>query len=327
MPSMTAGLRTMTIEQMEELVELRGGKLISRTRRIDRGRSRWNGASFVCQSLGHDSTDEVPSVPDSLFAVEAAHGTLRTVRDRRVLELDGEVFRTETIIHYLTLRTRHVVCTLVATDPDALLPHATRLSAAAAPPDEVSRLPILFRNGTGAVVAHETLGHPSELAPSPMRLAFEVHDQPGETLFDRDFDDVGNRLEAADLGLGEQPRAFRASDWRQVPIRRMTNLVVTARDAARAPMRHLAIDLIESATVKDDVVHLRIAGASVVDETTQRRTGGFTLSFPRYSFADFQPASIETSTYPGVVCSAEGQRAPVGSRSIDLLFAGERSIR
>lgn len=328
MKMMPDGFRRITIEQSEEVVELRDGQLVSKTRRFDHGESHFDGRTHRCRSLDRDPSAAGVSVPIALLGIDAPRVTIRSVRDERTIELPHETLRRGSTIHYLTVATKSFRCSLLSTEVQPLLDQRWTRHENAIDPDEAAKLPLLFRNGTGAVVAHEAIGHPSELAPSPMDLTFEVYDRPCGSLFDRDFDDRGDRIGDANLGAGEQPKAFRVGEWRHLPIRRMTNLLLSASEAVNPPPRHLAIDLIERATIADGAVHLHVASAFIVDETIgQRAVRPFSLSFARTSFAEFRPASLSATTYPGVLCSAEGQRIPVGSRSIDLLFVGERSLR
>ena len=149
-------------------------------------------------------------------------------------------------------------------------------------------LPLLWRNGTAALLLHEAHAHPLEhhLPPLPLPPWLRV----------------------------EVPLQLRRATFRDVPLLRMQHVRVTQHDAPFAlPPEHIEIHLIDGGAYDPltDVVTLRIAASSV---------GPFTITERRGDFR-FLGAEGEPQRYPGVICSREGQELVVGSYAPTLLTA------
>ncbi|HEY0157046.1 MAG TPA: hypothetical protein VGF28_07100 [Thermoanaerobaculia bacterium] len=189
---------------------------------------------------------------------------------------------------------RHSLVTdAVHLDEDVALLRRAALESEA----EVRPLPILWRNGSAAVLLHEAAGHPAEHGLPPLALP-------------------------AWLQL-ENPLTLRRASFRDVPLRRMTNLVVRAADAPFAlPEARLEVLLVDGGGYEPltDVVTLRVAAADLVEGDTTRRVAPFTLTRARGDFR-FLGAAGEPLRYPGVICSREGQELVVGSHAPLLVTA------
>lgn len=175
-------------------------------------------------------------------------------------------------------------------------------------------LPIVWRNGSAAVLLHEAIGHAAEQGHAPLRWPswLSVRDEPTVEL-----DDVGDAPGAADLLAGGMPQAWRRESFRDVPLRRMSRLVVRQSGAQLAePARRIDVHLVAHGaydTLSEELT-LRVAAADLVDEAGVRRLPPFWL---RESRAAVPQALIGASgpamRYPGVVCSLEGQEVVVES--------------
>jgi len=159
---------------------------------------------------------------------------------------------------------------------------------------------LVWRNGSGAVLLHEAAGHAAEHhAPAvawPEWLT--VHDEvPGRPHSRRDL-------------LREPPATLRRESFRDVPLPRMTNLVVRQHGAPFAPpARSIDIQLVAGGSYDPltDLVTIDVAVSSA---------GPFTIRQPRAAIAASLIGAIgEPLEYPGVICSREGQELFVGSHA------------
>jgi len=149
-------------------------------------------------------------------------------------------------------------------------------------------LPIVWKNGTAAILLHESHAHPLEHFLPPLPLPEWLH--------------------------VEVPLQRRRATFRDIPLLRMQHVRVTQRDAPFAlPEEHIEVHLIDSGAYDPltDVVTLHIAASSV---------GPFTITEPRTSFR-FLGAEGEPQRYPGVICSREGQELVVASSAPTLITA------
>jgi hypothetical protein len=163
----------------------------------------------------------------------------------------------------------------------ALLRSAASRSAGfqpAAPP--ASSRPLLWQNGTAAILLHELLGHPLEHALPPCSLPPWLH--------------------------VEIPLAMRRATFRDIPLLRMQHVHVSQRDAPFGMVDDpVEITLVDGGNYDPltDTVTIHVAASSI---------GPFTLRELRPRFA-FLGARGEPIRYPGVICSREGQELVVGS--------------
>lgn len=158
-------------------------------------------------------------------------------------------------------------------------------------------LPLLWRNGTAAVLLHEAIGHPAEHGHAeiawPAWLAIE------------------------------NPLAPRRASFRDVPLLRMTNLVARQHDAPFAlPDERIEVLLVDGGSYEPltEVVTLRIAAADIVRRDEVQRADPFTLTATRGAVAGALIGATGPSIrYPGVICSREGQELVVGSHAPVML--------
>ena len=173
-------------------------------------------------------------------------------------------------------------------------------------------LPLVWRNGSGAVLLHEAAGHPAEHAQ-------QVLDWPS-WLSVIDESERG----VADLLRGEAPRAMRRASFSDVPLRRMTNVVVKGVGPTLGlPPRHIEILLVAGGRYEllTDHVSLSISAADLVDGEHRVRLHPFVIDEPRATMArSLRGAAGQVRRYPGVVCSREAQELFVGSHAPDLVM-------
>jgi hypothetical protein len=183
---------------------------------------------------------------------------------------------------------------------------ASVLRRALAMPKTTDRtdLPIAWRDGSAAVLLHEAVGHAAEHEAAFVKWPswLRVNDVPDFAL-----DDLGNEAKGADL-MSEPPRCMRRESFRDVPLRRMTNVVVRQTRAPFAlPEKHIDVHLVAGGAYDPltDVVTIHVA-ASSAGAFTYRRTRAEVAK----SLLGAKGAPVD---YPGVICSREGQELAVGS--------------
>jgi hypothetical protein len=139
--------------------------------------------------------------------------------------------------------------------------------------------PLLWKNGTAAVLLHEAFGHPVEHGQAPIDWPSWLH---------------------VDLGLRERRATFR-----DVPLTRMSHVHVTQTNAPFAlPADAIEIELVEGGSYDPltELVTLQIAVPRFELRATRREIA-----------QSLAGAHGDPIRYPGVVCSREGQELVVPS--------------
>ena len=196
-------------------------------------------------------------------------------------------------------------------DYDALLHLLAPPPPTAHPPSRP--LPIVWRGGSGAVLLHEAAGHAAEHHHEPLRWPtwLRVRDESPDG--------------AADLLAGEEPRAMRRQSFRDVPMPRMTSVVVEQIHApAEMPPHRIEVHLVSSGAYEPltETVTIRASIADLVEDGRRRRLPSFTFRAARQQIAQaLAGASGNARRYPGVICSREGQELLVGSYAPMLVTA------
>ena len=217
------------------------------------------------------------------------------------------------------------------TTPRHLTEDIERLEGLLCRPAEVDRrdletLPLLWGLGTGGVLLHESAGHPAGVVPAvdwPHWL--RVIDDPGVASFEIPIGEAP-RARRADLLASEAPRSRRRASFREHPMARMSTLVATAEDAPfELPDRHVEIELAEGGSWDplSERVELRVLIASLVEGERRSRLAPFVITAERRTIAQSLKGSRGPAVrYPGVLCSEQGQRVPVGTFAPDLITEG-----
>ena len=199
---------------------------------------------------------------------------------------------------------------VVTTPDDVISDHQAleRLLRPPAAPPPARSMPIVWRNGSAAVLLHEAIGHAAEHAHTPLTWP--------RWLRARDITPEGR---SADLIAGEVPMAIRRESFRDVPLRRMTNLVFEQVRAPWAtPARRIEVFLVSGGTYEPltETISIDIAIADLVRGKKRERVAPFTIRASRAAFARaLIGAKGKPVRYPGVICSREGQELFVGSHA------------
>lgn len=156
------------------------------------------------------------------------------------------------------------------------------------PANDPPRRPILWQNGTAAILLHEAHGHPLEHDQAPLNLPEWLH--------------------------VEVPLAQRRETFRDVPLPRMRHVRVTQTGAPfEIPSGHVEVQMVDGGAYDPltQTITVRVSASSI---------GAFTLVEHRANLI-FLGARGDAQRYPGVICSREGQELVVGSYAPTLITA------
>ena len=273
------------------------------------GMARRRGSTLMASDLRDDAM-----VVRCREAATSAAAQLRGVSAlsrivTRVTSEEGDVQVETTVV--LTRNSMSVVTTTDhwMEDDQLLLRLATPEPRESIPSD----LPLLWSHGSAAVLLHEAAGHAAEhgAATASWPPWLRVMDQ--------------SRSGAADLLHGETPRATRRQSFVDVPLPRMTAVVVEHSSAPfDLPDEHIEVLLIGGGAYDPvtDEVTIHVAASRAVRALTSRSLQPFTLRAPRRLVAaSLRGAAGPAERYPGVICSREGQELFVSSEAPQLLTA------
>lgn len=331
----------------EERVVARGGRLVVELARFDRGwaRARLRGnwieidagdashARGMPESIAaHLAAERVVAPPIALDAEEYAGWRFHAIARQRVAVHRGSApdEQGDGIVVASAPARDHGTISIV-TSPGSLPGDARRLSASLARPPAhgtaAEATPIAFANGSAAVLMHEAVGHPSERgAPHVGWPAWlEVTDDPfAPALGQLTRDDCGRPVATRDLTRGESPSALRRWSFRDTPIVRMSSLCVRGSGAPTPlPARRIEVQLVDHGSWDplSEQVSLRVCLAELVEGRDRTLLPRFTIRATRRELAARLAGWFgESISYPGVICSDEGQSLPVGSIATGLLL-------
>jgi hypothetical protein len=206
---------------------------------------------------------------------------------------------------------------VVTTLADIRSDHEMLLELASVRPEAAAndrRLPFVWRNGTAAVLLHEAAGHPAEHGHAALQWPTWL----------RAIDD--SESGRSDLLAGEAPHAMRRQSFSDVPLRRMTNVVVGHRFSVLGPWSppasRIEVLLVAGGRYEPltETVSLSVSAADLVDGNESVRLRPFVIRETRAAVARaMRGASGPVRRYPGVICSREGQELFVGSHAPDLV--------
>ncbi|MEA2342986.1 MAG: hypothetical protein QOF63_1155 [Thermoanaerobaculia bacterium] len=153
------------------------------------------------------------------------------------------------------------------------------------------RGPIVWLNGSAAVLLHEAFGHASE-------------------------HDVAPVVWPSWLSI-DAPLVSRRETFRDVPLLRMSHLIARQNDAPFAlPDEHVEVQLVAGGAY-DPISH------TVTVDVAVSSAGPFTIRRSRAEIAaSLAGASGEPIRYPGVICSREGQELYVASHAPVMITDG-----
>jgi hypothetical protein len=235
-----------------------------------------------------------------------ADGRVRAVASARRI---GSVIVRETT---MTISIRHVS---IVTSPDLASRDAAFLRELVASEAKMTyrNLPVLWQNGSAAVLLHEAVGHAAEHDAPPVQWPhwLRVSDEPAIPV-----DDCGDAPRSTDL-LSEPPSCVRRESFRDVPLRRMTRLVARQSGAPlEIPEEHIEVQLVAGGgyDALTDTVLVNVSVADLVHDGKRHRLRPFKIREHRAAIAQsLCGAAGEPVRYPGVICSREGQEIVVGS--------------
>jgi hypothetical protein len=208
-------------------------------------------------------------------------------------------------------------------------PVAALLALAAREPVErvdPSTLPLAWQNGSGAVLLHEVIGHPSERGRfgSTIPSWLRVEDVPADGIVRIEVDDTGEPVSTRTLSDGFKPAALRRWSHRDVPARRMTNLVARGSGQCLTTLPKVRIDALLVAEgywdPPTDAVRVHVVAADLVDGGHRRPIEPFVYATRREEALRLLSGWFgEVTRHPGVLCGDEGVPLPVGSSAVGLL--------
>jgi hypothetical protein len=259
--------------------------------RLSHGEAFQDGDGIVATDARHDAlVARCDAAMEDLRRCVVPELRMRLVAEAR---LDGT---TSTIA--ASLHGHSIVTTPEHFEHDRQLLRSAATAVAAFTDGEAvpSHLPLLWQNGTAAVLLHEAAGHAAEHGQSPLL-------PPWLTI--------------------DNPLTLRRATFRDVPLLRMTNLVAHQHDAPfELPDPRIEVLLVDGGHYEPltEVVTLRIAAADLVEGNRTRRIAPFEYIRERAAVA-FLGATGEPLRYPGVICSREGQELVVGSHAPMMVTA------
>ena len=204
---------------------------------------------------------------------------------------------------------------IISAPDDALADYERLLEIASIRPElpvSYRGIPIVWRNGSAAVLMHEAAGHAAEHHHAPIRWPgwLSVRDEPPSGT-------------PVDLLAGEAPRTPRRASFADVPLQRMSNIVVRQQNVTiEGSGRRIEVQLVSGGQYEPltETVTIRVAAADLIDGDRAVRVQPFEIVETRHDIAAaIRGAEGEPVRYPGVVCSREGQEIVVGSRAPAML--------
>ncbi len=224
-------------------------------------------------------------------AMNAARDTIAALREARVRVVARTTREDDTEAVETTMTITIAGVSVVTTPADAMADYELlRALVAIKRVAPLRALPIVWQNGSAAVLLHEAIGHASE---------------------------HGRQSIAWPSWLSvDAPLMLRRETFRDVPLPRMTHLVATQNGAPFAlPEERIEVHLIAGGAY-DPVTDL------VTIDVVISSAGPFTIRRTRAEIAaSLAGATGDPIRYPGVICSREGQELYVASHA-PLLITG-----
>jgi hypothetical protein len=253
----------------------------------------------------------------------------RIAISRTAIPEEGAVLRDAT--SYCTMKGAGgtLVLRLAPDAPDLLFESLDLLeSGGAGLRAEPRDLPLAWLRGTGAILFHEALGHPAEAGATRLEWPdwLRVMDDPSHQGLGRmEFDDVGRSVAPVDLTRGGRLTTARRESYRDEPLVRMTNVVVSTVDSRPAPL--LPDPRLEALLLGggrwdpvSDEISIRVIRARRVVSNVASAVAPFTWRARRETIPSLLlRGGGPILAYPGVACGDEGQRVPVGSFAPTIL--------
>jgi len=244
--------------------------------------------------------------------VRAAEGVSTRIRGvafaRRVQSASGEEVFSSAV---LTLSDLSIVTTPEHLAEDVVLGGARASSRAA------DNLPILWTRGSASVLLHEAIGHAAEEGAPPIEWPewLRVRDEPPFRL-----DDGGQIARPSDL-LRDRPASLRRATFKDVPIPRMSRVIVGGEHGFELPARYIEVQLTSGGRYDPLTDRVSVAVSRAIDEQGAP-VGPFVIRTTRDRIrAAIRGATGAPVRYPGVICSNDGQKLVVECAAPVMLTA------
>ncbi len=288
--------------------------------RISQGQAIARGREIVGRNVIDDATLQKRLHETCNAEMERLHRVIVPMRDARVR---GVVTATTEHLESTVAITVDGVSIVTATDAAMddyqalkrlIRPPATRRPPPAARRPPPNGLPLVWRNGSAAVLLHEAIGHAAEHGHAAL-------DWP-RWLRARDVSRDGR---SADLLSGEMPLATRRESFRDVPMHRMTNVVIEHVEAPfELPDQRIEVYLVAGGAYEPmtETVTIDVAIADLFTNGEAHRIPRFVIRASRLAVSRaLMGASGDPLRYPGVICSREAQELFVASHAPVMLTA------
>ena len=230
-------------------------------------------------------------------AVGPAKGRIRGIAfARRVVSEHGEDVFTSAVITF---------------DGLVVTPEAGVIPSATPPPRSLATLgmteALLWSHGSVSVLLHEAIGHAAEEGAPPIAWPawLQIRDEPPFRL-----DDAGQIARTSNL-LFEKPASLRRATFKDVPIPRMSRVIIEGEHAFELPKKYVEVQLASGGRYDPLTDRVSVAVSRAVDESGEA-VAPFVIRTTRERIrAAILGARGESIRYPGVICSSDGQKLVV----------------
>jgi len=241
----------------------------------------------------HDQTIEASDARDERLvavcnqAIEDARATIAALDARvRVVARATREDDVESVETTITISFDGV--SVVTTPADAIADYELLRSLSGSKPTPLRSLPIVWQNGSAAVLLHEAIGHAREHDAAPVAWPEWLS--------------------------VDAPLVSRRERFRDVPLPRMKHLIATQTGAPFVlPDERIEVQLVAGGSYDPvtDVVTVNVAVSTA---------GPFTIQRTRTEIAAaISGAAGDPIRYPGVICSREGQELYVASHAPTMI--------
>jgi hypothetical protein len=273
--------------------------------RLNRGQAISRGREISARNVIDDAALQARLRETCDAEMERMHRTIAPMLDARVR---GVVTATTEDLESTVAITIDGVSIVTATD--AAMEDYQTLKSLLRPPAtrHPPPAPIVWRNGSAAVLLHEAIGHAAEHGHAPLQWP--------SWLRARDLTGDGR---SADVLSAEMPLAIRRESFRDVPMQRMTNLVIEQIAAPfELPDPRIEVHLVAGGAYEPltETVTIDVAIADLVTQGEMHRIPRFVIRGSRHAVSRaLMGATGDPIRYPGVICSREAQEIFVASHA------------
>jgi hypothetical protein len=281
--------------------------------RVSQGQAMSRGNEIVASDTIGDAALQTALRERCQAEMDRVHRVTASMRDARVRGV-ASAFLDE-VESTITISIEGIS---VVTTPDAAAAdhHALKnlLATRSDSPRALPPLPIVWRNGSAAVLLHEAIGHAAEHGHAPIAWPRWLRAR-----------DTTRKGRSADLIAGERPLEYRRGSFRDIPTRRMTSLLIEQKAAPFAlPPERIEVHLAAGGAYEPltEMVTVDVSIADIVTPDGVHRASRFAVRASRSAIAGaLLGAAGDPIRYPGVICSREGQELFVASHAPVMVTA------